>query len=243
MTLATLLFTLAGCGAKKQTQQQTTPEALFEKALAALHGRHWTDAQELFDQFTLQFPTHPRVQEARFRLGEAYYGKKEYITAANEFSRLANDYPAGPYADDSRFKVCESYYKLSPKSELDQQYTKAAIDHCQSLITYYPSSDFVARAQEMLTELRTKLAAKMYDSGEFYFKRNAYDSAVIYYEIALRDYPDTSIAPRALMRLYETYKILNYKDEMEAARQRLLKDYPTSSEAKQLQQPAPAASP
>jgi len=242
VSLATLALALAACGARKPAQDQTTPEALFEKALAALHSRHFTDAQELFDRFSIQFPTHPRVQEARFHLGEAYYGKKEYITAANEFSRLANDYPAGPWADDARFKVCESYYQLSPKSELDQQYTHAAIDHCQSLITYYPSSDFVPRAQEMLTALRTKLATKVYDNADWYFKQHAYDSAVIYFELALRDYPDTSVAPRALLRLYETYKILNYKDEMEAARQRLLKDYPTSSEAKQLQQPASTAS-
>ncbi|HEX6559490.1 MAG TPA: outer membrane protein assembly factor BamD [Longimicrobiales bacterium] len=239
--MALLAFVLAGCAAKNKLQEQSTPEALFEKALAALHNRHFTDAQELFDRFTLQFPTHGRVQEARYHLAEAYFGKKEYVTAANEFSRLANDYPAGPYADDARFKVCESYDKLSPKPQLDQQYTRAALDHCQSLITYYPSSELAPRAQELLTGLRTKLADKQYLAAEFYFKRGAYDSAVIYYEAALRDYPDTNVAPRALLRLFETYKILNYKDEMEAARQRLLKDYPDSPEAKQLPQSAPAA--
>ena len=60
--------------------------------------------------------------------------RMEYITAANEFSRLATDFPAGPWADDARFRVCESYYELSPHPQLDQEYTRGALDHCQSIL-------------------------------------------------------------------------------------------------------------
>lgn len=237
----TLVFGLTACASRGNTVAQVPPDSLFQQALDALHNRKWTDAVTLFERFVVQHPTHDRLQEARLRLGDAYFGKKEYITAATEYSRLANDYPAGAYADDARFKVCESYYRLSPKPQLDQQYTRAALDHCQSLMTYYPTSDFVPKAQEMLTDLRVKLADKSFLTGEFYFKRNAFDSAIIYYEATIRDYPDTPTSPRALMRLYETYQKLNYKEEADAAKQRLLKDYPTSPEAKQLNDPAAAA--
>jgi outer membrane protein assembly factor BamD len=231
------VLALLACAKHASTAEQLAPDALYDRALAALHGRDWTDAVELFERFVIQYPTHPRTQEARFWLGEAYFGKKEYITAATEFSRLANEYPAGPFADDARFKVCESYHHLSPRPQLDQQYTRAAVDHCQSLLTYYPTSDFAPRATEMVAELRGKLAQKDVLTGEFYMKRNAYDSAIIYFESAVQNYPDTDIAPRALMRLYETYQLLGYKEEADTAKQRLLKDYPTSAEAKQLQAP------
>lgn len=237
-----ILTVIAAAGCMTSGPQQLTqlgPDVLFERAQEHLRNRKWQDAITTFDQFVLQYPTHPRVQEARFRLAEAYFGKKEYITAGNEFSRLANDYPAGPWADDSRFKVCESYSRLSPKTPLDQQYTRAAFDHCQSLVAYYPESEFVARAQEISKDMRNKLAEKEYDAGEFYFKRNAYDSAIIYYDVTVRDYPDTAFAPRALLRLVQTYEALGYKEEAEETRARLLKDYPDSPEAKGLQQPAP----
>lgn len=237
-----LLLAVAGCGSKNAGAERLEADPLFQRAQAELQAHHWTNAAELFERFTLQYPNHTRFQEARFDLGEAYFGKKEYITAANEYSRLANDYPAGPYADDARFKVCESYARLSPRPELDQQYTKAAIDHCQSLLTYYSTSEFAPKAQQLMTELQAKLAMKSFLTGEFYFERKAYDSAIIYYEAAARDYPQTDVAPRALKRLFDTYSVLGYKEEMETTKQRLLKDYPNSSEAKQLQQPAPAAS-
>lgn len=230
----TVLAVIA-CGKSPAMTDQLGPDALFERAIAKLHDRDWTDAITLFERFAIQYPTHPRLQEARFRVGEAYFGKKEYITAANEFDRLAKDYPAGPFADDSRFKVCDSYYRLSPKPQLDPQYTRAALDHCQSLITFYGTSEFAPRAQELITKSQEKLAQKEFLNAEFYFKRNAYDSAIIYYESTVRLYPQAAAAPRALLRLHETYEILGYKEEMEAARDRLLKDYSTSPEAQQLQ--------
>jgi outer membrane protein assembly factor BamD len=233
----------AGCGARQAPLVNLTPEQLFERGQAELNDRDWTDAIAAFDQFIIQYATHPRVQEARFRLGEAYFGKKEYITAGNEFNRLATDYPAGPYADDARFKVCESYYRLSPKAQLDQQYTRSAFDHCQSLVAYFPSSEFAPRAQEMMNDLRQKMAEKEFQAGEFYFKRNAYDSAIIYYDVTVRDYADTPQAPRALGRLIEIYNELGYEEEEEATRQRLIKDYPNSPEARALQQGPATANP
>jgi outer membrane protein assembly factor BamD len=232
--------TIGACASSNLNLAQLGPDQLFERGITLLHDGKWTDAIAAFEQFTLQYATHPRVQEARFRLAEGYFGKKEYITAGNEFARLASDYPAGPWADDARFRVCESYYRLAPKTQLDQQYTRSAFDHCQSLITYFPQSEFVTRAQEMMVELRQKLADKELAAGEFYFKRNAYDSAIIYYEATLRDYPDTPQSPRALARLVEIYRILGYKEEEDAARQRLLKDYPESPEARAIQSPATA---
>jgi outer membrane protein assembly factor BamD len=233
---------VTACAGRPQNLQQLGPDGMFQHGEQKLRERKWTEAIAAFEQFVIQYPSHPRVQEARFRLAEGYFGKEEYITAGEEFSRLANDYPAGPWADDSRFKVCDSYYELSPKTALDQQYTRAAIDHCQSLIAYYPQSEFVARAQELVEELRNKLAEKEFDTGEIYYKRTAYDSAIIYYEFVLNNFADTSYGPRALLRLYQTYQTLRYQEEAEAAKARLLKDYPNSPEARGLQPTASTTS-
>ena len=230
---------LGACGARQVPLVNLSPEQLYERGQTALNDRKWTEAIEAFDQFVIQYATHPRVQEARYRLGEAYFGKKEYITAGSEFTRLANDYPAGPYADDARFRACESYYRLSPKVALDQQYTRSAFDHCQSMVAYFPNSEYVERAQQMMLELRQKLAEKEFQAGEYYYERNAYDSAIIYFDATVRDYADTPQAPRALARLVEIYQSLGYKEEEATTRQRLLKDYPNSPEAKAIQ-PSPA---
>jgi len=226
---------LVACGSSGPPLHTVGPNDLFERGMAAYEARKWSEAIRVFERITLEYPTHPRIQEVRFRLADSYFGRKEYLTAASEFVRLATDYPSGSWADDARYKACEAYYRLSPKPALDQEYTRAAIDHCQSLATYFPSSEFAPLAQQKVAELRDKLALKELENAEFYFQRKAYDPAILYLENLLQEYPGTSVVPKALLRLVEIYVRLGYDEEAEAAKQRLLEEYPNTPEARQAQ--------
>lgn len=229
-----LTLLAAACSSRSASEQNLTADAALERGLTAIQNRKWSDAATALERFIFQFPTHPRAQEARFLLGEAHLGRREYLTAIAEFNRLASEFPASPWADDARFKVCESYSRLSPKAPLDQEYTLAGIAHCQSLVAYYPTSDFVERAKEIETDLTNKLADKEYLNADYYYKSGAFDSAIIGYDRIIKEFPATPAAPRSLLRLYQAYSKLGYKEEATAAKDKLLKDYPTSDPARQL---------
>lgn len=233
LTGAAALLFLGGCAAKGNQIYQLPSDPLYELAMQKLDERKWNDAIKALDQFTGRFPGDPRTEEARFQLGMAHFEKKDFITAAAELVRLASDYPSGSHAVEARYKTCESYYRLSPKPQLDQEYTRAAIDHCDALITSYPASEFTPQAEELIGDLLEKLARKSFLHAEYYFKRKAYDSAILYYEAMLRDYPASTSAPKALFRLVEIYERLRYAEEMAAARDLLLSNFPDSKEAEQ----------
>lgn len=228
------------CASSGPKITKMTPDELFAYGTQRAEARKWRDAISAFERFSFEYTDNPRYQEARYQLSKAHFGAKEYITAATEFARLAMDFPAGPWADESRFGVCESYYRLSPRVELDQEYTNAAIEHCEALLSYHPDSPFVPTAQEMIRELRDKLAAKAFQAGAYYQRRGALDSAIKYYQDTVERFPASASAPRALLRLVRIYELLKYDDEAQAARDRLLKDYPASAEAKGLEKGAVA---
>lgn len=230
-----IAVTLAACASRDVQLNQMEADELWDYAEQQYRERDWDDAIRGFQQFTFQHPTHPRAQEARYMLAESYLGDEQYITAAQEYARLADDFPLGPFADDARFKVCTAYERLSPSVELDQEYTRAALGHCQSLVDNYPDSNYVPEAREIIVRMRAKLARKLYIGGEYYFRRNAFDSAIIYYEDAVRSYPDTHVAPEALLRIVQSYERIGYAEEAEDARQRLLRAYPDSEAARLLQ--------
>lgn len=221
----------AACASGGTPVERLGPDELFARAQAEMAEERWTQAIEALQRLTLEYPTFQRVQEARLMLGDAYMGKEEYLTAAAELLRLVTDYPAGEYADDARFKVCRSYAALSPSVPRDQEYTRAAIEHCRALAAYYPDSELAQPALDLAEEMRLKLAEKVLYAGDFYFKRSAYDSAIIYFEDVLAQYADTPAAPKALFRLVEVYERLGYEDEEEEARRQLLERYPDSNEA------------
>jgi len=232
--VAASIAALGGCASGPPAFSTMPPESLFDYAVERIRADELEDASAALERFVFQFPTHPRYQEARFRLGQAYFAREMYISAVAEFARLATEFAAGAYADDARFGVCESYYALSPKPQLDQQYTHAAIDHCESLIAYYADSPHVERAREMVTELRDKLAMKIYQAALLYRRLDAIDSAILYFENVVELYPATAVAPMALLQLYEAYTELNYTDEAEQAKSRLLEQFPDSAEARRL---------
>ena len=244
--LVLAIVALAACGPKEPPLDQYDAQGLLDRGIAAYQAEEWEDAIRFLDHFVLENPRHERVQEARFYLADSYYGREEYITAAGRFTRLAEDFPSGSWADDARFKVCASYRELAPEATLDQTYTQGAIDHCQSLIVYHPDSEHVPAAREIVTAMENRLARKEYLTGVFYARREAFDSAILYYESVLAKWPQSNAAPDALRSMIEAYGEIGYDDEADAARERLLRDYPQSPAARALAgsaQTAPAAPP
>lgn len=227
-----LLLALVGC--PKELPQDAPADELYRIGLERFQRRDWTKAIEALQRFLFQDPGHQKADSAQYLIGESYFQQKQYLTAANEFLRLAQNRPAGPLADNARYRACEAYYELSPRPELDQEYTEDAIDQCQSVVLLYPQSPLAVEAAERRRELTNKLARKHYMNAMYYYKRHAYDSALVYLKYLIANYPGSSVEPEALLTLYETYTRLGYVDEAEQTKERLMRDHPDSPQAEKV---------
>ena len=223
---ALALAGVAGCGARQTPLSELSADELWVRGVEEFNDEDWSGAIRYFDRYILVGGSDPRVHQARYYVGQARFENGEYVTAAAEFARLAGDLGRLDLADDARFMACRAYDELSPGPQLDQEYTRAAIDHCQALIEYFPDSEFAGDAREIVDDMWNKLAEKLYEGGDWYFRRRAYDSAIIYYEDVVERYPQTEYAPKALGRLVEIYTILEYDEELEAVKERLQREYP-----------------
>lgn len=229
------LALVAGCASKEVPLSDYSADQLWEQGVAAYNEEEWDDAIRFFDRYILTGGSDPRVIQARYYVGQAHFEKGQYVTAASEFTRLAGDLGRTSMADDARFMACRAYEELSPRPQLDQEYTRAAIDHCGALVDYFPDSEFAGQAREIVDSMRGKLAQKLFTTGDWYLGRRAYDSALIYFEDVVEQYPGTEWAPKSLLKQYEIYGILQYEEERTDVRDRLLRAYPDSDAAQQVQ--------
>ncbi len=225
----------AAAGCAKNLPPDSTPEELYAYGVDRFEHRKFTKAIEALQRFMFQDPGHPKADSAQYLIAEAYYQQKQFLTAASEFLRLAQNRPAGALADDSRLRVCEAYAQLSPRPELDQEFTREAIDQCRSLILLYPSSPFVLQANERLQTLVDKLARKVYLNAKYYYQRKAYDSAIVYLEHLMERYTNAEVMPEALLTLFRSYVRLGYVQEAEEVRSRLMQEYPDSKQAREVE--------
>ena len=228
------LLVVGGCGARQENLSLLPADDLYSRGAAAFQEGDYEEAIRMLEYFANQYLGDPRVPEARMMLGDASMARRQYATAATHYMRLVNDFPNHELNLQARFRTCEAYYRLSPKPPLDQEYTRSALAHCQSVVEYFPGTEEATQAAEYVSELRHKLAQKEYDTGNFYFRRRAYASAVSSFEQVLAQFPETSVAPMALERMIEAYERMGYVEDAEEARQRLLRDYPQSPQAQAL---------
>ena len=193
---AALALLMGGCGSEKVTQ---TPgaEELFAKAKTEYDDGNYLEAIEDFNHVTLQYQGSGFASQAQFYLGECRFQRNEFLLAATEYDILKRNYPASPLVPEAQYKLALSYFNLSPRSYLDQKYTKKAIDEFQTFVEYYPANPHAADADTKIKELNNRLAKKLYDDAKQYERLDYYTAALIYYNDVIERYHDTEYAPLA----------------------------------------------
>src|SRR5215218_2681116 len=193
-------------------EQPLTPEMAYVRGMQAYQGKRWGRAAELIKRWVdANAAGDPRMPQALLALGTSHVHIREYLTASAELLRLVTEYPQAPEQQQARFGLCEAYHALSPKAELDQQYTATASTYCASYAEYYGATPEAETARRWVTEMSEKLAHKAYLTGEFYLRRQAVDAAVIYFNDAANGYPESKWAPAALARVAEAYTRIGYR--------------------------------
>ena len=213
---ALVLLGSAACASGFQAARYTDNEALFTAALAEFERGEWDNAVTGFERLTLVLPARDTLlPRAHYYLGQAHRRRGEELLAAQSFVRLVESFPNDTLSDDALYDAALSYQRLWRKPELDSQYGEAAIETYRTLLNAYPSSPLRGDAERGIRELQEMMATKDLRTGEYYLRLRAYDSAIIYFQDVREQYPETDAARRAGLRLVDTYRRLNYREEVE----------------------------
>lgn len=199
LVVSALAAAWAGCGSSAPVDQLATPEQRFEAAKALYDKGDYQEAITALRTVTLQYSGTAVADDAQFLLGESHFNRGEYLLASYEFSELRRLMPASPLVPDAQYRTAECYYMLSPKSTLDQQYTRKAIEELQGALEYHPGHASAKRAGEMIRELTNRLARKAYDTAELYARMEYWKASLFYYDDVIEKYHDTDYGPQAYL--------------------------------------------
>lgn len=209
-----VLLVLGACAPTFRLNRYPTELSLYQASLEQLQEKHWDNAVTGFERLTLQLsPRDSLLPLSHYYLGVAHERRGEHLLAAQSYIRLVESFPADTLSDDALYQAARAYQRLWRKPELDPQYGYSAIQAYETLLASYPDSPRRADAERELARLGDMLARKDYETAEYYFRRRAYDSAIIYYQDVISQHPDTPTARQASFRLLDTYRRLNYREE------------------------------
>jgi outer membrane protein assembly factor BamD len=229
LTGSALLLSLAACSASAPVPRATaTPvtrlaetassaevDSLWARAQHAFRRGKWGDAIKHLDRVLLEFPPgDSRVPMAHLFLGESQFAIGSHLQAAREFRRVSDDTPNDPLAPEALLRAGDVYADLWRRPELDPSYGQTALATYQELLNRYPNHPAAKRAQSKIADLNEQFAYKEYRAALYYFRLKAYDSAILYLKDVVATYPRAAVAPDALIRLVQAYRILGYKEDV-----------------------------
>lgn len=231
---AGLLFGLAGaCRPDFKLNQYKTHEELFRAGIREFGRRKWDNAVAAFEKLTLELPARDSLlPRSYWYLATAHERQGEHLLAAQSYTKLVESFPDDTLADNSALEAARSYARLWRKPTLDPTYGETALATYNQLLGLFPTSQLVPVAQKELADLENKFAIKNYEAGLFYFRRKAFDSAIIYFKGVLERWPDAPQTRTAAVRLVEAYKAIRYREDAAELCTQLRKKYLNDSDVR-----------
>ncbi len=227
------MLVIAGCSSGVDTANMTG-ESRLAYAISLYNDEDYLEAVNELQAILLQYPGSSISDDAQFYLAKTRFARDEFIMAAFEFSKLIKNMPASEFVPESQYMLAECYYQLSPDYNLDQKYTKKAIQEFQAFIDFFPTNEKVPDAEKKIDELNDKIAEKTFSIARIYEKMDYLKAALIYYEEVIEIYHDTPYAPLAM---YNKINVLIERDRNDEALNeiaRFIEKYPDNKNVEDL---------
>lgn len=236
--------TVVACRGGFHVNRYPTNESLYTAALSQYQRHHWNNAITALEKLTTDLPARDTLlPRSYWYLASAHEHQREHLLAAQSFTRLYESFPDDSLADAAALEAARSYRRLWRRPELDATYGETALATYNTLLGLYPSSAHADEARREIADLEQWFATKTYETGLFYFRQKAFDSAIIYFKDVLERWPHVPRARDAELRLAQAYSAIRYREDFAETCAHLRRTYPGDREISTAcaTAPAPAA--
>jgi tol-pal system protein YbgF len=118
----------------------------FEEAFGTIRNGDFDKSVALLSNFMRRYPGSPYLDAARFWLGNAQYGRRDYKEAINSFRSFVAAAPDHPRAPEALLNVANSQAEMKD--------AKAARKTIEDLMKAYPQSEAAQAGKERLASLK-----------------------------------------------------------------------------------------
>ncbi len=243
MTLI-LAVGLQACATTLLRGPAASADEQYTRAMENLGDGLYPEAIQGFGELKTKFPYSKYAALADLRVADTNFERGKYIEAVDGYRAFLKYHPAHEEAPYAMFRIGESYFEqipgewwfLPPPAEKDQANIRLAISSYRDFLTRYPTSKQAEDGRKRLDNCRRKLADHEIYVANFYYQREHWVAAALRAEGALRDYPGLGLDVEALWLAAHSRFLANEPDAARVSAERLVKEFPGTSEASKAQQ-------
>jgi tol-pal system protein YbgF len=125
---------------------QRSDRTEYERLLALFREGDLDGARQGFAAFLRDYENSDLSPNARYWLGEAYYGKKDYQQAIDSYDRVELDFPRSEKVPAAILKKGYAYLAMKDKKRASSAFIQ--------VVTLYPRSPEAGKASDKLSQLK-----------------------------------------------------------------------------------------
>ncbi len=154
-------------------------------------------AIEIFRKIIENAPYGTFAAASQYKIGLTLKAKAYFTEATEEFQKVLDNYPESEWAEPARFQIALCAAKSSLDFSYDQTLTQEAKDKFNDFLRSHPDAELSKEAEARLSDLEGKEAQSNFEIGQFYERERSFESALIYYNFVIKNYPLSSWADKA----------------------------------------------
>jgi outer membrane protein assembly factor BamD len=209
----------------------------YDAGMSALKSGRHLDAIKFFDHVRYKFPYSLQAPLADLGVADTNFDREKFVEAIDGYRNFLKLHPNHGKADYAQFRIAMSFYKdipsdffiFPPSAEKDQTSVKEARNAFDEFLKLYPASSYLPDGKKILTEVITRLSKHEMAVADFYLDHDRYPAAASRLSRLVQDFPQSELAPEALVKLAKTFLKMDQKDKAKGALERFLKDYPNDT--------------
>jgi outer membrane protein assembly factor BamD len=184
-------------------EQYRIASALLDGARNRLWGKipGFANREKAIEYFEILLATAPYSDYAPLSLmniARAHQKLGNDEEAIDALDRMINTYPQSLLAPDAYLKLAQTHATLVDGPYYDQGSTREAVTYFEDFMILLPSDANVGAAEKGLGEMKRVLAESKMKIADFYFyKRDNYTAARVFYNEAITVFPDSAVAQKA----------------------------------------------
>jgi len=141
------------------------------------------------------------AEQVLLRVGDFQFSQGKYEEAADSYDRFMALFPKSTQACHVLQRAAECSFNMYRGADYDDTPLLEAKQRYENLAEQFPQRAAELNVDQILEEIRSIRAAKLYDSAEFYERTKHPKAAIRYYEQVREDFPRTEWAYRSQLAL------------------------------------------
>ena len=186
-----LMMLHSACSNVQRILNTRDTEVIYEQALNYYAAEKWAKAYDLLEFCEPYVRNTEREDTVSFYMARCSFMLHQYGPAATQFDDFRHTYGRSVFIENAEALYAISLYNMCPPPERDQSRTTQAIVAISEFMAHYPDSPQMPVFQDMTKELTWRLHEKAFINAYTYYKIERYDSAIIAFRNALKQYPTT----------------------------------------------------